>query len=92
MDRIFRLIDKAGGKAFILDKHSGKDYVVMSLDEYEDLVEEFCDEEFLDLGDDFEDDMPVEGAFDEPVDFGDPIDETEPASPEEDQFYIEPLE
>lgn len=77
MERIFRLIDKAGGKAFIIDKHTGKDYVIMPLDEYEDLVEDFVDEEFIDLGDDFDNVGTDESPF---------------AEPEEDQFYIEPLE
>jgi len=102
MDRIFRLIDKAGGKAFIVDKQKGKDYVIMPLDEYEDLVEDFCAEEFIDLEENFEESVePIhELAQDHELaeDFGMPmenqhLDSTdEPAGTEEDEFYIEPLE
>jgi hypothetical protein len=88
-DKIFSLIEKNGGKHFIVDKNEDRVFVVLPLDEYEAHLDQCgCDEccEVDDMLDEIEPELS-DGAANDDVDV-----KSDSAGNTEEQFYIEPLE
>ena len=86
-ERIFTLIEKAGGRHFIVDKNKEQVFVVLPLEEYEKhICECSCEDDIVD-----EEDLcviPEDEKAMEDVKTADDFSETKA----EEQFYIEPLE
>lgn len=87
-DKIFSLIDRAGGKHFIVDKNQEKVYVIMPLDEYEQHI---VQDDFVNLPEDSEFVEP-EIEQEQAAVLENPIEDKATEAKDDEQFYIEPLE
>ncbi|MBI5254236.1 hypothetical protein HY932_00420 [Candidatus Falkowbacteria bacterium] len=87
-EKIFSLVDRVGGKHFIVDKDKEKIYVIMGLDEYE---QQIAQDDFVDLSENNDFIAPEIEQAQEPV-LDKPIKDKAVVEKEDEQFYIEPLE